>query len=175
VRALSFTTEGSNNAGPPAALQQPIVPQQQHGTLVYSDPWGVRACLWRSAPIGQGDGGGTWVVFVAGLAPDNTPVEVRCLPPGGDPLRGIVRRCGGGGSGGGSDDEASRTMAGGEARVSLAAAHGLAASGSGWVGVLPVDSAARMAVSSWGGWLFARWVAFLMVGLDLVCQGRTVC
>ncbi|KAI8476268.1 MAG: hypothetical protein J3K34DRAFT_516688 [Monoraphidium minutum] len=97
------------------------------GAVVYRDPFGVRAHLWRSDHLAAASGGGAaWAVFVAGLAPDGAPLEVRCLPPGADPLGGLGA---GGGGGGGA---------------------------GGWVRLAAVDLTARLAVSAWGGWLFAR-------------------
>ena len=81
VRAITFPAPGSSPSQPPP-------PPPPGGALVYRDPRGAGARLWRGAATrissGSGDGGdgGAWAVFVAGLGPDGCPMEVTCLPPG---------------------------------------------------------------------------------------------
>jgi hypothetical protein len=161
VRALSFSpagelvsgggddADGPGGSGKGAAIS---------GAVVYRDPYGIRARLWR-APIdttpGSSGGGAarrSWAVMVAGLAPDDAPLEVRCLPPGAHPLAGLPRRLSG--SGGGDGKAAQAT-------------------GCGWIEVASVDPLARVAVSTWGAWLFLRW-ASVWVGQEatsgLMCR-----
>jgi hypothetical protein len=90
------------------------------------------------------NGGRAWTVMVAGLGPDDAPIEVWCLPPGAHPQasppaplgarHADTARGGGGSSGGGSAEGARR----------------------GWLEVAAADPAARVAVSTWESWLFMR-------------------
>lgn len=154
VRALSFPSShgtgcagsapGSASSGADPGLSQPEQ-QPAAGALVYRDPFGVRAGLWQALVATADGGAASNMTFLCGFVPDGAPMDVWCLPPGADPLAGLVGE-------GSVATNTQQAAAAAEAGAQAAAGSG----GGGWVRLLPLDATARLAVSAWGSWLFLR-------------------